>query len=427
MERFKVSPITVTRALGVLAAEGLVVTRPGSGAYVAEPPRPIRRRPDHDWQAVALGDRRVDPSGIVAALSAIPEGAIPLVGGYLPASLQPLRALAAATGRAARRPGAWDPPPLNGLLELRTWFARQLAADPSDVLISAGGQAALTTVFRALMPAGAPVLVESPCYLGSLGTARTAGLLPVAVPADEDGVRPELLAEAFARTGARVFYCQPLFQNPTGAVLATDRRHQVLEVARAAGAFVIEDDYARLLAIEPAPPPPLATTDPHGTVIYLTSLTKPVSPSLRIAAVIARGPAAERIRDTQIVESFYPARPLQEAALELVSSPSWPRHLRNVSDGLRTRRDALTRAIAAHLPNLDPPRIPQGGMHLWVRLPNGIDDMELAARARHNGVIVSPGRPFFPAEPSGPHLRLAYTAAAIEDLDEAVLRLAASF
>ena len=110
-----------------------------------------------------------------------------------------------------------------------------------------GGQAALTTALHALATPGSPVLVESPTYPGALAVARAAGLRIVPVPMDDDGVRPELLADAFAATGARVFVCQPLFHNPTGAVLAPDRRRQIIEIAHAAGAFVVEDDFARRL------------------------------------------------------------------------------------------------------------------------------------------------------------------------------------
>ena len=130
---------------------------------------------------------------------------------------------------------------------------------------------------------------------------------PVPVPMDDNGVRVDLLADAF---GARVFYCQPLFHNPTGAVLATDRRRQVIEIAHAAGAFVIEDDYARRLGHGGPLPPPLVADDPYGTVVHVSSLTKPTSPNLRVGALVARGPVLERLRAIQVVDSFFVPRPL---------------------------------------------------------------------------------------------------------------------
>ncbi|MEW9547854.1 PLP-dependent aminotransferase family protein [Nonomuraea sp. NPDC050783] len=431
MRRHNVSPVTVSRAIGQLAAEGRVVTKPGSGAFVARHQRPVtgREAADLSWQTVALGDRVVDEGPVAALLAGAPDGAVPLTGGYLHPGLRPDRHLAAAAARAVRRPGAWDKPPLTGLSELRRWFAGQTGGDvtAADVLIVSGGQAALTHAFRALAAPGTPVLVETPTYPGALAAAKAAGLRATAVPMDVDGVRPELLAEAFAVTGARVFLCQPTLHNPTGATLPLDRRRQVLQVARAAGAFVIEDDYAHYLTEQP--PPTLASMDEHGTVVHVRSLTKILSPSVRVAAVIARGPAAHRLRAGQLVESFFVARPLQETALELVGSAAWRRHLAAVHAEIRLRRDALAAALATHLPaGAELHLLPAGGMHLWLRLPADLDEGALVEAARRNGVLVSPGRMYYPSEPPGPRLRLTHIAAAhLAELTEGVRRLGRAF
>ncbi|SPE48474.1 putative HTH-type transcriptional regulator YjiR [Streptomyces netropsis] len=439
VDRFRVSPVTVSRALAALAAEGLVVTRPGAGAFRAVPHGAGVRLGDTSWQQVALSvetpgesvPRSVDASGVLATLSEPPPGVIELNGGYLHPTLQPERALAAALARAGRRPGAWGRPPVEGVGELRAWFARQIAGPAgtvaaSDVLITAGGQSALTAALRALAPPGAPVLVESPTYPGMLAAARASGLRPVPVPADERGVRTDLLAEAFAASAARVFVCQPLFQNPTGAVLADERRQEVLRVAREAGAFVIEDDFARRLAHEDAPPlpPTLAADDPDGIVVHVCSLTKATSPSLRVGALAARGPVLDRLRAIQVVDSFFVPRPVQEAALELVGSPAWPRHLRNIAAQLRTRREALLTALARELPGLTVEFVPPGGYHMWLRLPDGTDESALVAAALRAGVALAAGRPYFSAEPPAPHLRLSFAAVAgPAELAEGVSRL----
>ncbi|MFE1936707.1 PLP-dependent aminotransferase family protein [Streptomyces sp. NPDC056669] len=440
VERHRVSPVTVSRALAALAAEGLVVTRPGAGAFRADRPGAGAPRPgDTSWQEVALSvetagepvRRSVDASGVLATLAAPPHGILEFNNGYLHSSLQPERALSAALARAGRRPGAWERPPVEGLPELRAWFAREIGGPggtlgAADVLITAGGQSALTCALRALAPPGAPVLVESPTYPGVLAAARASGLRPVPVPVDTEGVRPELLAEALRATGARVFVCQPLFQNPTGAMLAPERRREVIGIARAAGAFVVEDDFARRLVHEDAPPlaPTLAADDPDGVVVHVCSLTKPTSPSLRVGALAARGPALGRLRAIQVVDSFFVPRPLQEAALELVGAPSWPRHLRNVAAELRTRRDALVTAVRRELPDLELRYVPPGGYHLWLRLPQGTDETALDSAALRAGVAVAPGGPYFCAEPPAPHVRLSFASVAgVGELAEGVRRL----
>ncbi|MEV7451477.1 PLP-dependent aminotransferase family protein, partial [Streptomyces nigra] len=295
--------------------------------------------------------------------------------------------------------------------------------------ITAGGQSALTTALKALAPPGAPVLVESPTYPGMLAIARAAGLRPVPVPVDADGVRPALLADAFKATGARVFVCQPLFQNPTGALLAPERRGDVLRIAREAGAFVVEDDFVRRLVHEDAGPlpRPLAADDPDGVVVHVSSLTKATSPSFRVGALAARGPVLERLRAIQVVDSFFVPRPLQEAAVELVGSPAWPRHLRAVSAELRARRDSMTAALRLTLPELALPHIPSGGYHLWLRLPDGTDEAALTTAALRAGVALTPGRPYFSAEPPAAHVRLSFAAVAgAAEITEGVRRLRAA-
>ncbi|MFJ3808163.1 PLP-dependent aminotransferase family protein [Streptomyces sp. NPDC090073] len=439
VERFRVSPVTVSRALAQLSAEGLVITRPGAGAFRARPRATETAAGDTSWQEVALSadgtaelvPRTVDASGVTVSLAAPPPGVLEFSGGYLHPSLQPERAMAAALARAGRRPGAWGRPPLEGLPELREWFARGIggAVTAAEVLIAAGGQAALATALRALAQPGAPVLVESPTYPGMLALARAAGLRPVPVPVDAEGVRPDLLADAFRASGARVFVCQPLFQNPTGAVLAPARRVEVLRIAREAGAFVVEDDFVRRLVHADAGPlpRPLAADDPDGVVVHVGSLTKATSPSFRVSALAARGPVLERLRAIQVVDSFFVPRPLQEAALELVGAPAWPRHLRTIAAELQARRTAMTSALARHLPELALPHVPSGGYHLWLRLPDGADESALAAAALRAGVALTPGRPYFSAEPPAAHVRLSFAAVAgTGEITEGVRRLRAA-
>jgi DNA-binding transcriptional MocR family regulator len=426
MRRHRVAPATVQRAIGSLAARGLVEARPGRGTFVAAR-APTPAVPDVAWQTVALGARAPDAGPLDELLRLPPPGALALSAGYLPPDLQPLGALGQALGRAARRPGAWDRMPLEGLHSLRTHFAAAVGGGRTagDVLICPGGQAALVACLRGLAEPGAPVLVESPTYLGALVAARAAGLKPVPVPSDERGIRPDLLADALAESRARVLYSQPLFANPHGATLAPERRQPVLEAVRHAGAFLIEDDTFRDLSLEPgAVPPPLAAEDPDGHVVHLRSLTKSAAPGLRVAALVARGPAAARLRAARIVEDFFVPGPLQEAAIELVGAPAWQRHLRRVRAVLRERRDALAAAVDAEL---GPGRIallPRGGLHLWVALDAHEDDLEVTAQAARAGLIVSAGRHWFPAEPPAPYLRLTYAAEPPERLAEATRMLA---
>jgi DNA-binding transcriptional MocR family regulator len=416
VDAHKVSPVTVSRALAMLAGEGLIVTRPGAGVFAAKRAA-ANGGADLSWQAVTLGERPVNAEGMsVLADHPDADNLISLASGYLHSSLMPEQALGRALNHAARSPRAWDRPPTAGLASLRAWFARtaaQGACDARDVIITPGGQAAITASMRGLVRPGEPLLAESPTYPGALAAARLAGIRVLPVPVDEHGVIPSLLAEAFARSGARAFYCQPTYHNPTGTVLAPTRRAEVLAVAEAAQAFIIEDDACRWLSHGHRPPGSLLADDHDGRVIYLTSLTKAASPSLRIGAIIARGPVASRLHAIRVVDDLFVARPLQEAALDLLTRPAWDRHLRELQRELSQRASVLAQDLRTLVPAA---RFlaPAGGMHLWASLPPGVDDIEVARAARQAGVIVMSGQPFFPAEPPSAHLRLTFSAAGSE-------------
>ncbi len=428
MRTLRAGPVTIEAALRRLDHEGLIEARPGQGTFVAAP-RAVAKNPnaaDLDWQTLALGPARA-AAGPLAGLALMPTpGALALNAGYLPDALQASELLSAAASRALRRPGLWGRCAPEGLDALRGWFA---AASGSflahEITICPGTQSALAAAFRALAAPGDPVLVESPTYVGALAAARAAGLRLVPVPIDADGLRPDLLAEAFRASGARLVYCQPTYANPTGAVLAEERRAVLLEIARRAQAFVIEDDWARDFPLDgTAAPAPLAARDQGGHVIYVRSLTKCAAPGFRIGAIAARGAALARLRATRLIDDFFVPGLLQETAVQLLTAPSWPRHLRTLRAALRARRDALADAVRAHLGAAALPRLPSGGLHLWVRLPEGISDLELCERARRADILLSPGRHWFPAEPPGAYLRLSFASLAPEAAAGAIARLA---
>jgi DNA-binding transcriptional MocR family regulator len=421
-QRHGVSPLTVQAVVRELSAEGLVVARPGAGTFIASAPKPVQLA-DTTWQQAALGGHVPHDVSQTLSLFAKPApGVIRLSGGYLDGTLIPSAALAASMARAMRRPGVWGRAPLEGTESLRQWFAREIGGvDATNVIIASGGQAALSIAIRALARPGESIVLESPSYTGAISIARSYGLDLAPVPVDERGMRTDGILE---RTNARVILTQPLFANPSGTTMAPERRVELLEIAQRYSVFVIEDDYAHDLAIERDAPVSLASADPHGHVVHIRSLTKPIAAGLRVAALTAKGAAYSRLRSAKSLEDFYVAGPLQEAAAEFVHSPAWATHKRRVSAELGVRRDALMGSLAARLPELGVAVRPRGGMHVWARLPHDLDDVAVAAAALAEGVAVTAGRAWFPAEPDAPHLRLTFGETPAEQIPEGVERLA---
>lgn len=414
------SPVTVHRAVAQLAREGLVVSRPGDGTYVAERSKEGPRA-DSSWQLTVLGP----PTDALAnAAFELPvPGTLVLGSGYPDVSIQPVALLAKAARRAAASQRAWDRLPPEGHPELRLWFARDVggSARADDVILVSGGQAALAATFRTLVPFGGPILLESPTYFGALSVARSLGLKPVPVPLDAQGIRADLLEAAFASTGARALYLQPAFSNPSGVTLSEQRRKDVLRLAERAGAFVIEDDYARDLAFG-VPPAPLFR-EAGDRVVYIRSLTKSTAPGLRVAGVVAKGPVLGRLRALRAKEDFFLSGLLQDTALELVNAVGWSSFVQKLRHTLRDRRDVAIRALARYLPAARLHRVPEGGFSLWVELPPGVDDVRFVTEALAAGVSLNPGAPWFAAESPAPFIRISTAGAPAADLEAGIARL----
>lgn len=425
------SPVTVQRAMRALVLEGLIESRPGVGSFVLA--RTSRQPIDFGWQAGALGPQAVRLGPLSSTQRSAAPDAISLHSGYPTGDLLPERLVRAALGRVARTPAAVTRTPVAGLPELRQWFAGELARHASgdatppaarDVVVLSGSQSGLSSIFRAVVGPGQPLLVESPTYWGAIVAAAQAGVTLVPVPSGPAGPDPDDVARALAETGARGFYAQPTYANPTGAQWSDDVGRAVLEAVRGHGAFLVEDDWAHDLAID-TDPHPLAAHDPDGHVVYLRSLTKSVSPALRVAALVARGPVRERILADRAAESMYVSGLLQAAALDVVTQPGWRTHLRAVRPALRGRRDALLTALRERAPALHVAHVPDGGLNLWCRLPDGTDPVQVARACEARGVVVAPGDEWFPAEPSGPYLRLNYAGPDPDRFDEAAAVLGA--
>lgn len=408
------SPVTVQKALQSLTAQGLVESRPGVGTFV----RAVRtaRPADYGWQTAALRAPLATARTTSAAMRDVPNDVVAFHSGYPARELLPERLVRAALARVARSEAVLSRTPAAGLPELQSWFAQELAAAtplgftppaPGDVTVLPGSQSGLGSVFRSLVGAGQPLLVESPTYWGAVLAAGQAGVRLVPVPSGPQGPDPEELDRAFAESGARLFYAQPNYANPTGAQWPAERADRILEVARRHGAFILEDDWAHDFGITTAPVP-LASRDDAGHVLYLRSLTKSVSPAIRVAALIARGPARERILAERSAESMYVSGLLQAAALDVVTQPAWQSHLRSLRQQLLARRDLLLAGLREHVPQAHVAHVPAGGLNLWAQLPDGTDVARLARDCEAEGVLIAPGTEWFPAESAGAFIRLNY-------------------
>ncbi|MFM9370527.1 PLP-dependent aminotransferase family protein [Streptomyces sp. Da 82-17] len=303
------------------------------------------------------------------------------------------------------------------------WLARNrgIRVEPDEVLIVAGTAQALTLLHPVLRADGLDaVAVEDPGSLGTRQHLRNGGLATPPVPVDEDGIR----VDALRATGAGAVLLTPAHQFPTGVVTSGERRRELLAWAEESGGLIIEDDYDAEHRYD-RPPVPALRGLLADRVCYMGSVSKLLAPALRIGWVVPpprhRAGLVEAKRFTDLGNAVLP----QLVLARLMVSGALERHLRTLRGRHQRRRDAMIRAVAAHLPGA----VVHGaaaGLHLTVTYDSGMPDTELAAAALARGVKCQPLSWHRQAPSDRQGLVLGYAACATSTITEGVRELEAA-
>jgi 2-aminoadipate transaminase len=300
-------------------------------------------------------------------------------------------------------------------------------AHPDDVVVTTGSQQALDLVTRIFVDPGDVVVAEAPSYVGALGVFRAYQADVVHVPLDEHGLVPEALESTLARLAAagrrvKLLYTVPNFHNPAGVSLSTERRPQILAIARRYGVLVLEDNPYGLLGFEGAPRPAIRSMDDEG-VLYLGSFSKTFAPGYRVGWVVAPHAVREKLVLASESAILCPSSASQIAISTYLSTCDWQGQIKAYRELYRERRDAAVAALAEHLPEASW-NVPEGGFYVWVKLPDGLDSKDMLPRAVTARVAYVPGTAFFYDGTGASHMRLSYCFPTPERIREGVRRLA---
>jgi GntR family transcriptional regulator/MocR family aminotransferase len=295
---------------------------------------------------------------------------------------------------------------------------RGLAAGPDSLIVTRGSQGALDLVARALIRPGDVVAVEALGYPPAWSALRLAGAKLAPIPVDANGLRVDALREVHQRTPLRAVYATPHHQYPSMAVLAPGRRLELLEWAQRERVAILEDDYDHEFHYEGRPVLPLASADTAGVVVYIGSLSKLVAPGLRIGFAVAPQPLLDQLAVYRTYADRQGDLAVEAAVAELIEDGEIQRHARRARAIYRSRRDALTEALAERLGDRLQLELPRGGLALWTR--TRCDPEAWAARALQAGVAISAGRRFSFEGKRIPFARIGFAA-----VDEAGLKRAA--
>ncbi|WP_341644157.1 aminotransferase-like domain-containing protein [Thauera sp. SDU_THAU2] len=399
----QVSVSTVVEAYERLAAEGAIAARPGSGFYVAGPVAPLTLA-----QIGPRLDREVDPLWVSRqALEA--DAAVLKPGcGWLP----PSWLYETGVRRALRALAQADAPDLSeyatplGHPALRQFLSRRLAgtgieAAPEQIMLTESGTQAIDLICRFLLEPGDTVLVDDPCYFNFHALLKAHRVQVVGVPLTPNGPDVEMFASALREHSPRLYITNSGIHNPTGATLSAVTAHRLLKLADSSDLVVVEDDI--LADFEFSPAPRLAAFDGLSRVIHIGSFSKTVSAALRCGYIAARPGWIDSLVDLKIATTFGGGRLAAEVVLRALTDSGYRKHMEALRLRLRTEMTQTVPRLEAL--GIQPWLVPQAGMFLWCRLPQGMDAAAMARTCLKDGVVLAPGNAFSRSRSAGDFLR----------------------
>jgi 2-aminoadipate transaminase len=369
---------------------------------------------------------------------------ISFAGGLPAPELFPIEEMRVAADTVLRTQGraALQYSMTEGYPPLREMIVRHMArygvrVTIDNVLITTGSQEALDLIGKVLINPGDKVLTEEPTYLGALQAFTTYGAEYVTVPVDHDGLQTSRLEEAL-RAGPKFMYILPNFQNPAGTTLSLARRLELIALADRYGVPIVEDDPYGQLRYEGEHIKPLVVLDAEhnhcetnghykGNVIYLSTFSKTLAPGLRLGWVVAPEEVLNRLVQAKQGTDLHSSTFDQMLAHEVARGGFIDRHVRRIREVYRRRRDVMLAALEQAFPD---PSVgvrwtrPQGGLFLWVTVPEAIDTGELLREAVRERVAFVPGTAFYPSGGGRNTMRLNFSNASEAMIQEGIARLA---
>jgi GntR family transcriptional regulator of abcA and norABC len=426
---FGVNRSTVIAALEELTADGLIEGKLGMGTVVVNNTWTLlAMTPPPDWSEYVK-------SGLhKPSLSAVQDinqdefntELIQLSKGELSPDIFPLETMKLVLERVTQKMEGFGYEEPRGYLPLRQavrdYLLRQgINVSSSSILIVSGALQALQLISVGLLHRGSTVFLEKPSYLYSLHVFQSAGMKLTGLPMDHQGIVPEAIFRKLKQDDSTILYTNPCFHNPTGIMMTEKRRLELLRVCEAERIPVIEDDIYRELWTKEPPPPPLKARDQHGHVLYVGSLSKTLTPGLRIGWVVGPEPVIDRLADIKMQTDYGASSLSQRVAEEWLASGLYESHMKRVRGQLAVRQEVVIRALNKQMNELATWEVPAGGFFVWLKIHGGISMMELYNAALHRGILLNPGNIY--GETLEGYVRLSYGYAPMDDLERGIERL----
>lgn len=421
-ESLGVNRSTVATAYDELLADGLIASRVGSGTFVAAVPahasaKAIETTPSLvplNWEAL-LPELRLD-EWLANRDAAQRKDCVAFTHALPATELFPLDEFRRSVERVLRREG-------RSLLQLgascgyeplQQYLLQQLAlagirATDDEILLTSGCQQALDLLRQVLLQPGDEVVIENPTYPGALSLFCHPQYKFISVPVGAQGLDPIALEDVLRRRRPKLIYLVPTFHNPTGVTMDLAARRRLIELAAQYRVPLVEDEIYRDLRYDGAALPSLKALDPYGVVIYLNSVSKIGFPGLRVGWVVAPRLLIQHLHALKQRSDLHGNLLAQAALADFARQGLLSKHIQRCRRSYVQRRDAMLEALQKFFPRESNWTAPEGGMAIWVQLPESVNASELQVHARSRGIYFTPGPHFYATGARTNTLRLSFT------------------
>ena len=277
---------------------------------------------------------------------------------------------------------------------LREYVKNRLNIKEDDVLVTTGSVQAMDLLCKAVLNPGDVVLVENPSFLGNIQCLRFNQARLVPVDSDEYGIIPESLEDRFYHYHPKMLYTIPTFQNPSGKTVPAERRREILRLAVKYDIIVAEDDPYYDLRYSGEPVPQIKTDDTYGYVIYLGSFSKIISPGMRVGYMVGHPDLIRRCIVAKQCSDLHTPNLTQAVVDQFLRRGLLPDHIKRINASYAEQLNIMLDELKSFPSGVKYTR-PDGGLFIWVELPECIDTLKLLPQAAERSVAYVPGTHFY--------------------------------
>jgi len=354
---------------------------------------------------------------------------ISFAGGLPAPELFPVREFEEACVHVLRTAGekALQYSPTEGFMPLKEALAERMQkyhvpCEPQNILLTNGSQQALDLIGRIFIGKGDTIITGKPTYLGALQAFKVYQPRIVGIPVDDEGMRVDVLEDVLKHENPKFIYALPNFHNPMGVTLTFERRVKLVKVAAEYGIPIIEDDPYGELRFEGEDITPIITLHKEN-VLYLSTFSKILAPGIRLGWVVAPEKIVKKLVQAKQATDLHTSTLIQMITHDIVKRGILKAHAKEIRKVYGERRHIMTDSMEEHFPRSVRWTKPEGGLFMWVEMPEEIDAWELLDEATKEKVAFVPGSVFFPDESGRNTMRLNFSNARPEKIREGIKRL----